>query len=564
MQMTSHRNLCWVSVVAMTAVCSLTPPALAQLGISPTIVEAQVHPGGVRTFQVNVSNTGGKPLECTVGVMAMTVEAGGLPVAVAEAPRSCKDWITVKPEKFVLRPKEGKRLVCNVRAPKDVGGGYYAILSCSGAPQETADEARAEGGLGAGIKFTHRALVPVLLTVPAPRVQAILDAAMPILKRGEGHRGYAFALPIRNRGNIHCRMAGTIEIRSDAGQLIEKFELTAGRGFILPMHERLFRSRLRLNLPDAAYVANVRLDTTVGPPVRKAFPFCIENGQPKLVDLTEEAKAELMKRSPGFTVAPAQMLASLPAGGNRMQAVELVNLTDRTIPIRVRLFEWYRDPEGLDRVSADKPPHGRSGLAWVTLRTEKLELRPLSRQRVPVTVSLPKDADGERYAAVSFDRTDVELDDSATERTRRSARLRIWAEGTGEQGAEIVELRAARQPNGVIELAAEFKNTGTLSIAPEVQFSIWDDQGNIVGKGTPSSSVTAVQAGAEGVALAQWPRVLDPGKYSALLTLRFSQQQPPVTARTGFTVAQQPPAKPATGPAASRPSTQPPAEKAEP
>lgn len=538
----------------------LCAPAFAQMAITPIIIETRAHAGGVRTFAVSISNTGKQPLECTVRVSAMAVLAGGLPVEVEEAPRSCKDWITVKPAKFTLKLKEGKRLVCQVRVPKKTGGGYYAIISCHGVPQETAGPEAVRPGVGAGIRFTHRVLVPVMLTVPAPRMRAIIEAAKPIINVDKGGRSYTLHLPVRNRGNIHMRMGGTVEVRSEADQLIKKFELAAGRGFILPAHERLFQSKLRVSLPDGAYLAKIRLEAKGAAPMQNAFGFYIKDGRPTVAELTEELKAALMKQSAGFTVTPVQMLVALPAGGNRTRAVELVNLTRKAIQLRASLVEWYRTPGGRDLASAGKPPHGRSGRDWVKLREKQITLRPRSRQRVPVIVSLPKTAEGEAYAAVTFDRADVQLDASPAGRARRSAMLRLWAQGTGTESAKVTAFEATRRPNGALVLTVRFKNTGSLSIGPEPRFSIEDSDGRTVGKPMPPATPPAVQAGGEGIVSAEWPRVLDPGTYTAQLSLRFSPKMPPITRRTEFVVfvpaeaATRPTTKPAATTATTRPS----------
>jgi len=516
--------------------------AWAQLAVSPIIIETRAHPGGVKTFHVNISNTGKRPLDCTIRVSAMAVQPGGLPVEVKEAPRSCKDWIEVNPDRFTLKPEEGKRLICHVRVPKKTGGGYYAIVSCHGVPQEATPEERVARGVGAGIRFTHRGLVPVLLTVPAPRVRAVIEAARPIIRVGEGGRGYRLDLPVRNRGNIHCRMVGTVEVRSDADQLIDKFEMGAGRGFILPMHERLFRSKLRVNLPDGMYLAKIRLSAKGEAPMQNAFPFYIRDGEPTVAELTDELKAKLLKQSAGFTVSPAQRLVALRAGGQRMQTIELVNLTKQTLTVQAGLLEWYRGPDGRDTVSDAKPPHGRSGLEWVSLREKALELRPLSRRRLPVVVSLPKTATGERYVAVTFDREDVKLDASPIGRARRSSMLRLWAEGTGTQKAEATDFRATRKPNGAMEFAVRVRNVGDLSIAPETVFDVKSEDGKSVGEARPAAAAAAIQAGGEMLISAEWPRVLDPGQYSAELSLRYSPKAPPIMMRTQFVVPKPAPA----------------------
>jgi hypothetical protein len=537
----------WGLVLAASLLASGT--ASAQMAISPIIVETKAYPGGVKTFQVTVANIGKVPLEINVRVSAMAVLPGGMPVETEKAERSCKDWIKVTPGKFTLKPKEGKKLVCQARVPKGVGGGYYAILSCHGIPASGEVDAPVGPGVGAGINLTHRALVPVMLVIPAPQVQAIIDAAPPIIEARKGSGELTLGIPVRNRGNIHCRMAGEVEVRSEAGQLIKKFSLEAGRGFILPMHERLFRGDLRVSLPDGAYLAHIRLKSQGAKPMQNVFPFYVRQGQPKVATLTDELRAKLKKQSAGFAIFPPQALVTLSAGGRRTHAVELVNLTKESLELRASLVEWFRDPVGRDLVSSDKPSHDHSGRDWATLREETMTLRPLSRQRVIVTISPPKTAVGERYLALTFDRVDVQLDASPIGRARRSARLRLWVQGTGEEKAAIAAFEVNRKADGTMEFVARCRNTGDMSIQPEASFAIQREDGNSIGKVAPMTQPAIVQAGGEGIIKAYWPRVLSPGTYRGELTLRYSGNKPPIVRRIEFSV----PPLPTTQPAAKEP-----------
>jgi len=510
---------------------------LAQFTVSPIIIELTGYPGGLRTFTFSVGNTGEEPLDCTIGVSAMAVMGGGMPVEVEDAPRSCKDWITVTPETFRLAPKDGIRLVCHVRVPRNTGGGYYAIISCHGVPMRGSDERAAASGVGGAIQFSHRSLVPVLLTIPAPQMQAVIDAAQPLISEIKQGKGYEFDLPVRNRGNVHARMTGTVEVRSEAEQLVDRFELEAGRGFILPDHERLFKNRGTVNLPDGVYLMRVRLEAQGSArPMQNAFPFYVKEGRPQVAEITDELRAKLQKQSAGFIVSPAQMQVSLRPGGSRSQAVELVNLTRDTIDLQASLMEWYRGADSNDLITESAALHGRSARDAVTLREQAIQLRPLSRCRVPITVALPKEAAGERYAALTFDRADVQLDASPAGRVRRSTMVRIYAEGTGQIIGEIMRFEATPQPNGAIDLTMQFRNTGNVGFTPEVSFRIVDEYDSPIGKVTPAMAPLLTQAGCEAVVSAEWSKVLDPGQYTAEATFRASQNKPPLVERAKFVV----------------------------
>ena len=112
------KNL-WAAGAACAVVLILGGLASAQMGITPIFVEARAYPGGLTTFKLSVFNPGKEALDCDVRVKGMTVLPGGLPVEVDDAPRSCRDWITVEPMKFTLKAGEGRDSMCVESAVPD-------------------------------------------------------------------------------------------------------------------------------------------------------------------------------------------------------------------------------------------------------------------------------------------------------------------------------------------------------------------------------------------------------------------------------------------------------------
>lgn len=514
--------------------------AYGQLSITPLISEVRVYSGGYRTFSVVISNSGNTTLDCAISKHALRVEGEGLPVPVDEAPRSCKDWITVTPESFSLSPGQGVKLNCQLQAAKDASGGYYGVLSCLGVPQGR-DRDPEQKRSGAGMTFSYRVMSIIMVTVPAGKVEAILDAGEPIITSSQGGSGYLLELPVRNRGNIHARMTGKADIRSKSGQKIEEFPLTAGRGFLLPDHDRMFRSRGQINIPDGLYQVQIELTPVEGgQAMRKTFPFFVSDGKAEVEEMDPAAEAALLAKSAGFIVNPAQVAQTVHPGARRTQAVELVNLQETPVMLRFRLLEWYRDPSGNDLVADRKAPHERSARAMLTLPEETLTLPAMGRRRIPVTITVPRDATGETYAALAVDRVGAGLDDAPAALARRSSLLRIIAQGTGACSAEISDFTAERQPNGGYEFKARITNNGDVGIIPELNCAISDETGATVANVSPGVRPDFIQAGTSFLLTAQLSRLLNPGKYSATLMLRLKPDQPPLTAKTDFEIAANP------------------------
>jgi len=537
--MLNYRTLCLFQAVACMTVFVplLCPLAEAQISVTPLIVEdLTVYPGGLKTFFLFVGSQSEETQDCTLSLSAMTVEGGGLPVPAESSPRSCHKWITMIPESFVLPPGSSRRIICQVRVPRGTVGGYYALLSCGAVARGSAVAPRGEG-VSVGIRFRHRQIVPVLLTVPGPNMSAIIDAAEPVMAQNIGSVGYTLELPLRNRGNIHARIHGTADIQSEAGQLVEKFDLVSGRGFLLPEHERVFTSKGKVNLSDGVYVAHFRLDLkNTRRPMEKAFSFYVQNGVPKVADLTDELRAKIKKQAAGFIVKPSNIMLSVRPGGRRTEAVELVNLTNDMLRVLAQPAEWFRTPEGRDFVAFEAAPHGHSGASVLKIHQPAIELPPRGRRRVPVMVEVPRGATGERYAAICFDRPDVDLDQSPEGRARRSTTVSIRAEGTGKAAAEIASFEANRNAKGAFDLDIRYRNIGDTSFNPEISFTIRNKVSDVIDKVRITEQLPFVQAGGEGVLSREWAKVVEPGEYSADATLRYDPNKPALTARTIFTV----------------------------
>jgi hypothetical protein len=520
--------------------------ATAQLSISPNVVEGRTYPGGVWTFSVGVMNVGNQVLSCTTEVYAMEVLGSGMPVPVDQSPRSCSGWITALNERFELEPKEGKRLLFRVRTPREVSGGYYAVVSLTGRPPESTVE-KGEGGVSASVRFGHRGLVPILITVPGADLRAVIEAAVPGIGRGPNNRGFSIRVPVRNTGNIHARMSGSVEVRSHAGQLVDRLVLSAGRGFVLPDHERLLESDSTLNLPDGAYVAKINLNVEKGRrPMQNAFPFVVRSGVYSMQEITDELLAELDKQSAGFTLSPGMLTIDMPPGARRVSVIEIMNLTRDTLRLIPQGMEWSRLQDGKDLVLEEEPAHGRSGRRFLDLTDEIIEIRPLSRRRLPVIVSLPKGVAGEAYCAVLLEREDLQLDASAAGRVRRSVKMRIQAGETEETSAKITEFEVHRAPNGAVSFIAEIENTGNWSLVPDVTFHLRDGRGNVIARARPTERSQIVQAGGRIRLELEYDKVVDPGAYDADISVRFDPGKPVITKRSKFEIAVEPaPASPA-------------------
>ena len=524
-------------VFAISNFLSIAFFAKAQMSISPIIIRERAHPGGLARFFVSIANTGKAPLSCEMGTSAMEVVGAGLPVEVKEAPRSCKNWINFRPERFTLNPGENKRVLCELRVPRDAEGGYYAIIYCQGTPVESGESGREGSGIKAGIHLSYRMIAPLLLTVPGPNLQAVIEVGKPFIEKKEEEQGYILKVPVRNQGNIHARLEGFVKLKSSFGQSIENIPLTSGRGFVLPRHERLFNTEIEINLSDGMYVAEVNLIVEDSSrPIRGIFPFYVNEGIPKVGEPTEDLLAQLKRKSPGFIVTPLSIELQIPPGGRRSKAVEIKNLTDESLQISCQIKEWYRSPQGEDLIVGEIPPHKRSAANMLLISKENFKVLPRSKRRIPVTVALPRNARGEYYAALVFDCSEVELENNPEALLRRGILIRVSSMEKSQQSLIIEKFTVRRQATGALLFGLKCRNTGEVGVSPEIKVSIRDSNGKEAGKIYPRMPNEFIQAGTERLIQFEWRQIIDPGHYTAELTLRFDPEKPPITKRAEFDI----------------------------
>lgn len=488
----------------------------------------------MKVFRVGISSTSKEVQACTVGISGMSVVGDGLPVADNEAPRSCAGWIAARTESFELRPQGHHTLVFEVRAPRGTGGGYYALINVESTPASGAAEAGA--GVSAGIHFRYRNYIPILLTVPGPDLAARIEGAQPVIELDEAAGGLTFGVPVRNQGNLHARLKGVLRIESEPGQLIDTLDLGAGTGFLLPEQERLFKSSSAVQLADGIYLARVDLEIEGSrTPMSRAFPFYVDQGVPGTASMTDEMRARLESQSTGFIVMPGSVDLLLRAGAPGTASVEIVNICPHPIELRWGATDWTRASDFSDQVGT-RPSHQRSGREYVSVRTPDLTIPARRKKRVSLAAVLPRDARGDFYAAVCFERTDVDVERTPESMGRRSVKVRMTAQGTEQHACEIVSFDCNRTALGEVDFRIHFLNSGNVAGAPEGEIQIQNMTANQTVERIRVREAPLVQAGCEGIVTHRFARILEPAEYLATLNLRALADKPPLTATARFVV----------------------------
>jgi len=199
----NRRLLTILLVLGVVRVAAPAPvAAVVSIGVTPSVVQLEAGSGAEVKRELTVSNEGDEPLEATTGV---TVLDG------AEDARGAVSWVTVDPPRIELDPEERQVLTVTVDVPADLAsGGYYAVvtITTTARPVEDGDVAVA-GEVGVPLLITVDGESEVTLRPVVERFAAVLEP--------DGRTG--FRAEVRNDGNTHAVLRGTLESDDDAAPI---------------------------------------------------------------------------------------------------------------------------------------------------------------------------------------------------------------------------------------------------------------------------------------------------------------------------------------------------------
>jgi hypothetical protein len=206
-------------------------PASAQvtIAVSPALLELNGHAGDTGSIEVTVSNSGDEAFDVVTAITVFQDMTGD---------RSAVAWSKVSPDRLSLKPGANVKAEYSIGIPKDArSGGRYAAISFTTLPPGANDSTSVAG----------RILVPVLLTVEAQGDlirTPVLDTAALFLEQ-DGRLGARVA--VRNDGNVHVPLTGTVVVSSQAPKADAKLGIPMGR--VLPGATRTYQGDATLPLP---------------------------------------------------------------------------------------------------------------------------------------------------------------------------------------------------------------------------------------------------------------------------------------------------------------------------
>jgi hypothetical protein len=544
--------LCGLILILFSA---LVPSAYAQVSMIPKAQEITVNRGGTSRFSLRIANRGTEPLTFAMHAYGLAVTAEGLPTPIrVKTEQSCADWIAFTPATFELRPDEVQVVEGLVHAPKEAVGGYSSFLTAEfRVPSRpfTLDE---EGRFQAQVDLGRAVSSVLLLTARSSKNFAALEPdslvlssgrgsskeKAPVLSRSVADDVWQASLMVKNAGNIHTVATGEVSIWREDASLVDRADLTAGRGFILPGGKRLFSASGDRSLADGVYMAKVQLRTKEGRLIQGTFPFSIVGGEAVPGAASDDIRALIKAAAPTFSLSTRTLDYRITPGGRRTQGVTLQNHSADTLTVFARAVDWTLDENGKVVLRPDPDILVRPCTSWLSVSPNPILIPPKRSKSVKVTVTAPPELYGEYYSAVVFETPGSE-EPLPTEFELPRALLMTVSSAQGlEYGAEIESFYHEPVSPLMRVFVVNALNTGNTHCFASGKLEIYDLKYNLVMDPIPFGGPNdyILPGKVRGYAV-PCPGALDPGAYEAVVMLDYQDGADPSISRIHFEVGRQ-------------------------
>lgn len=234
------RKLFLLSFSLTIVLVFLAPQTFAQttsginLTLTPTFLSLHTDPGKEITGKFTVKNNNNVSEDLELSLVKFKSSNTDRGIALSDVPSDdpFKEWIKFSDNSFTLASNQQKTVTVTISTPKDAALGYYYGVLVS-------RKKNVEKGGGAVIAGAPA--IPILLDVRSDNAKREMQLVS--LTTDNFINEYLpvnFHVKVKNTGNIHGVVSGSIFIDSLSKKEIGFINVNEGRGNILPSSERTF------------------------------------------------------------------------------------------------------------------------------------------------------------------------------------------------------------------------------------------------------------------------------------------------------------------------------------
>jgi len=236
---------------------ALAPAARAQfgMGLSPLRLEIALGAGMVHSGQLTLTNESEKPIRVRSEMLDFYIDDTGTPQFAreypAEAPYSCRTWLSLNPRETELPAKSSMTVRYTLRVPDGLEPRSFHCAA-GFTTQPTADQVGAMG-----VRAAVRMVAAFYVLIGEPVVEGeIEDVTLEPLKNES--TGWQAVVVLRNWGHKYFRPAGGLELLDENGSVVETHSFPSLP--VLPNRRQRFLFPLKTSPETGPYRLRVRVD----------------------------------------------------------------------------------------------------------------------------------------------------------------------------------------------------------------------------------------------------------------------------------------------------------------
>jgi len=226
------------------------------MGLSPLRLEITLSAGMTHSGQLTLTNESENPIRVRSELLDFYIDDTGTPQFAreypAEAPYSCRSWLSLNPRETELPAKSSTTVRYTLRVPEALEPRSFHCAA-GFTTQPTADQVSAMG-----VRTAVRMVAAFYVLVGEPAVEGeIEDVTLEPFRSGES-TGWRAVVALRNWGHKYFRPAGTLELLDENGSVAETHPFPALP--VLPNRRQRFLFPLETSLKPGPYRLRVRVD----------------------------------------------------------------------------------------------------------------------------------------------------------------------------------------------------------------------------------------------------------------------------------------------------------------
>ena len=227
-----------VTLALLSAV--FLPVAHGGIIVNLGTLDIELGPDGRTTRQLEVANTEEKPADVSVFAADWRQDENGAVDAVdpsiEKSPESATGWISVNPQRFVLKKGEKKIITVSLAMPKDAGSmplkEYRSMVFA-----ETSDTKSQTAAAGREVQVRIIGRIGTKIFVRNPQGPMKLDCEVTKIEQATRDGKQGLEIHTSNRGNVHIQSdASKLAFLDQAGVKLENSPIAPFS--ILPGHQR--------------------------------------------------------------------------------------------------------------------------------------------------------------------------------------------------------------------------------------------------------------------------------------------------------------------------------------